>query len=302
MIGALRTSGTAKDDLVLIGAEMVTGNAATDISDFSPQWQKGLGRYFQSDPFRNIIPLNVHEYVHTQQTGFGNSLLGRSLFEGTCDFVTELVTGKAMPLSYMAYGPMHEAELKEKFQIEMFNPFLDNWFYNQTNEHPDLGYYMGYAICRSYYQQATNKKQAIKEMIELDYNNDRAVVAFTNKARFFSESVEQLYDQHERRRPIVTAVHPINGQDSLVDASVKEIQIEFSTVMAHNTGTDYGSGGKEQFPVVGQPGFSADKRSYTYLVDLQPGRTYSFKVTGGGFRSKEGYLLKDYEVKFRTKE
>ncbi|WP_125917187.1 hypothetical protein [Hymenobacter coccineus] len=97
----------------------------------------------------------MHEYVHTQEHGPGNTVLGQALYEGTCDLVAELVTGKKRQLPYMSYGPAHEAALKERFKREMFTPNISNWFYNPLDKPghvPDLGYYMGYAIGKRHYQ------------------------------------------------------------------------------------------------------------------------------------------------------
>ncbi|GAA4303846.1 hypothetical protein [Nibribacter koreensis] len=303
-IGMLRTVGTFKDNMVLIGTEIATGNTSVDLSELPQNLQTYLSRYFKQDPFTYIIPLNVHEYIHTQQKGLGSDLLGKALFEGACDFLSELVTGTRMPLPYMEYGPKHEPELKEQFKAEMFAPLQDNWFYNQSADHPDLGYYMGYSICKSYYQQAKNKRQAIKEMIELDYDNPAATEAFLAASMYYQEPINrsQLLQAYEAKRPIITHISPITGSDSLVDASVKELRVEFSHVMSRFTATDYGAGGKEEWPVVGRKGFSEDKKAYIYLVDLQPGKTYSLKLNGGGFSAVNGYPLKTYEIRFKTKE
>jgi hypothetical protein len=308
-VGALRSNGTTKDNMVLIGAEMTTGTPATDVSEFPAATQTFLTRYFNSQPFKNIVVLNVHEYVHTQEKGPPKTnLLAQALYEGTCDVVAELVTGKLPTLPYVAYGPTHEVALKERFKAEMFSPYLYNWFYNQTsddpNHVPDLGYYMGYAICKTYYQHAKDKKLAIKELIELDYTNETAVESLLRKSAYYPElpSKAQLLEAFENSRPMVTQVPTISA-DGYVDASVKEIQVDFSTIMAPNTSTDYGPGGKEQWPIVGRGSFSADKKSFTYKVDLQPGHTYSFvlNLNGGGFRSTDGRPLRPYEVKFKTK-
>ena len=303
-IGVLSSGGTTQDSMILIGAEIATGNSSTDISEFPESTQKFLSRVYKGEPFKNIIPVNVHEYVHTQQKGLGSDLLGRAILEGTCDFVAELVTGITMPLSYMEYGPKHEAELKQKFKAEMFEPGIGNWFYNQQAAQPDLGYYMGYAICKAYYKQAKNKQQAIKDMIELKYDDAAAVEAFLAKSKFYQEPIRkaELQKAYEARQPVITRISPLSGPDSLIDASVQEIRIEFSAEMDRFTATDYGTGGKEQFPVVAQPGFSADKRTYVYKVRLEPGREYSFRMNGGGFRSLDGYPLNTYEVRFRTKK
>lgn len=306
-IGALRSGGTTKDSLVLIGAEMTTGTLETDISDLPKNMQAFLTRLFKSQPLKNIVVLNVHEYVHTQEKAPPeNNLLGQALYEGTCDLVAELVTEKLPMLPYVAYGPAHEALLKERFKADMFSPYIGNWFYNQIsddpNHVPDLGYYMGYAICKAYYQQAKNKKQAVKELIELDYTDERAVEACLQKSAYYHNlpSKTQLLAAYEASRPVVAQV-PAISTDGYVDASVKEIRVDFSTAMSPYTGTDYGSGGKEQWPIVGRGSFGADKKSFTYKVELQPGRTYSFLMNGGGFRSLDGRPLRPYEVKFQTK-
>jgi hypothetical protein len=307
-IGALRSGGTTKDSLVLIGAELETGNPQTDISEFTGNDRAFLASVFARNPFDNIIPLNVHEYVHTQEHGPGNTVLGQALYEGTCDLVTELVTGRKVPLPYMTYGPAHEAELKERFKLELFTPNISNWFYNQLNKPghiPDLGYYMGYAIGKRYYQQARDKKQVIKELIELDYTNDQAVEAFLTKTRYYPQPLDkaQVLAAYEQRRPVVTRFLPAPNAAGLLDASVREIRVEFSVPMDPNShSTDYGPGGKDAFPVVKQPGFGSDKQVYTYQVALQPGHSYSFVLNGGGFQDENGYPLQQYEVKFRTRE
>jgi len=305
-IGALRSGGTYKNDMVLIGAELAMGSAEVDVSEFPASKKVFLNRLYKTQPIKHVIPLNIHEYVHTQQKGESSTLLGLALQEGTCDLVAELVTKTTMPHPYMTYGPAHEAAIREQFKAEMFLPGTDNWFYNQTsddpNHVPDLGYYMGYAISKAYYQRAKNKKQAVKELIELNYGDNEAVENLLRKSGYYAEPLNkaQLLQAYDDGRPVVTSISPAISGEGWLDASVKEIRVEFSTAMSPYTGTGYGPGGKEQFPIVGRTGFSADKKSYTYKVDLQPGRTYGF-VLEAGFQSANGRPLKPYEVKFRTR-
>ncbi|GGG43422.1 DUF2268 domain-containing putative Zn-dependent protease [Hymenobacter glacieicola] len=303
-IGALRSGGTTQDSLVLIGAEVSTGTPAVDISEFSKATQIFLANNYRTDPIKHIIPLNVHEYVHTQIRHYGQNVLGQAIYEGICDLITQLVTGKTMPYAYTSYGPQHEAALKERFKTEMFVPSFRNWFYNNSSEDPnhigDLGYYMGYAICKAYYQRATNKQQAIREMIELDYTSNLAVEAFLTKSRYFSgSSVAALRVAYERKRPYVTQIRPLVSSQA-VDASLKELIIEFSQPMSPYTSIDYGAGGKTTWPNLKKVGFATDKRSITFKVDLLPEHDYEFVVTDGGFQSEDGYPLKPYSVRFRT--
>jgi hypothetical protein len=63
-VGGLRSGGTTIDDMVLIGSEIATGNASTDVSEFPNKWLEGV---FKNQKADNIIPLNIHEYVHTSK-------------------------------------------------------------------------------------------------------------------------------------------------------------------------------------------------------------------------------------------
>lgn len=311
-IGGLRSGGTVKDSMVLIGAELATGSAVVDVSEFPAARQAFLTRFYKTEPYQHIVPLNVHEYVHTQQKGSGNTLLGQAMVEGICDLAAELIMKQSVPFPYRTYGPAHEAELKQKFKAQMFAPYYNNWFYNQVSDDPnhvgDLGYYMGYAICKSYYERAKNKKQAIRELIELDYTNDEAVEAMLQKAQYYAEPINkaQVLQAYENDRPTVVAVTPAISPDGYLDASVKEIRVVFSQPMGRTTNTDFGPGGKEEWPIAGKSSFSADKRAIVYPVALKPNHTYQFNVIGsntdGGFRSADGYPLQPYEVKFKTKE
>lgn len=117
----------------------------------------------------------------------GADLLSQAIFEGVCDFVAELVTGKTMPLPYMTFGPAHEDSLKASFREEMFAHAQNRWLYN--NGHgvsvADLGDYTGYAIAKSFYQRASDKRAAIRQMIELDFTGTLATEAFLAKSQYY---------------------------------------------------------------------------------------------------------------------
>ncbi|MBC9913827.1 DUF2268 domain-containing putative Zn-dependent protease [Chitinophaga varians] len=183
-ITAVRAAGTVQDSLALIGTEIATGNKNTDVSEFP---DKRLANFFQTQSTDNIIPVVVHEYVHTQQRSEAKILLGQALNEGACDFITELILKEPLMNSYLQYGRKNEKELKEAFKKEMLGEDFSNWLYNgsTTKTMGDLGYFMGYTICKSYYQQAKNKSQAIKDIITLNYGDQAAVVAFLEKSGYY---------------------------------------------------------------------------------------------------------------------
>jgi len=302
-IGGLRSGGTTTQDMVLIGTEIATGNPATVVSEFPDQWLAGV---FKEQSPENLIPLNIHEYVHTQQKGKSQNLLAQAIREGSCDFITELVMGQPLHTSYIKYGNEHEVPLKEKFKQEMFSKAFSRWLYNSSHAEAvaDLGYFMGYAICKSYYNQASNKKQAIKEIINLNYSDNKKVEAFLKKSAYYNEPFDkaQLIRDFEARLPLLSTLEPFSNGNTAVDASHNEITLVFSKPMGKGYSLDYGTKGKDYFPITGVTGFSADKKKLTLKMTLQPDHEYEFIVTDGGFKSEDGYpLLKPYTIKFKTK-
>jgi hypothetical protein len=63
----------------------------------------------------------------------------------------------------------------------------------------------------------------------------------------------------------------------------------------------YGKRGKEYSPIVGVVGFSDDGTSFTLKVDMKPNHEYEFIITDKSFKSTDGYPLRPYEVRFKTK-
>jgi len=86
----------------------------------------------------------------------------------------------------MTYGKANEQSVWASFQKEMLRKDRKNWLYNGTsapNGHADLGYFVGYAICKSYYDKQKDKQDALKEIIELNYG-EKKVVEFLKKSGY----------------------------------------------------------------------------------------------------------------------
>jgi hypothetical protein len=302
-IGGLRSGGTTMNDMVLVGAEIATGNVTTDVSEFPNKWLEGVFKSQQAD---NIVPLNIHEYVHTQQNGETQNLLGQAIKEGACVFITELVIGKPLQNNYLVYGREHEGELKESFKLDMFTPAYSNWLYNgsTTKTVADLGYFMGYTICKAFYNKSPDKRRAIKDIIELNYSDTTAVENFLTKSKYYTEPInkQELVQRFVAKQPYVLKLEPFMNGDTLVDATVKELKIVFSSPMnKKGYSISYGERGKDYSPVAGIVGFSDDGTSFTLSLDMKPDHEYKFIITDRSFKSVEGYPLKPYEVKFKTK-
>jgi len=301
-IGGLRSGGTIAGNLVLIGTEIAAGNASTDVSEFPDKWLEGV---FREQDLEHIVDLNIHEYVHTQQKGEGSDLLTQSIAEGSSDFIAELVTGRPVRSNYITYGKEHEGELKEKFKLDMFTTAYGNWLYNGSYAKTvaDLGYFMGYQICRSYYTQTKNKSAAIQRIIELDYSDSNAAETFLKESNYYDESINkaELIRNFEAMQPVVVSVAPAANGDTLVDPSIKELKIFFSKPMQNAYSINFGVSGKEGYPIVGINGFSEDKKSLSVKTELKPRHEYEFILTDRSFASSDGYPLRTYVVRFRTK-
>jgi hypothetical protein len=176
-IGIKNTGGTISNDFVLIGTEMATST-------------EGIKASSGNDIVQKIKHFVAHECVHTQQKQSLDSaairceLLYKALQEGSCDFIAELIIGTPRNNEY---GDKNENRLWIEFKNELCNQNISNWLYKGSSAKdrpPDLGYYIGYKIAQEYYKNATDKKQAIIDIIEM-----------TNPIRFLELS---KYDQKKK--------------------------------------------------------------------------------------------------------
>ena len=125
------------------------------------------------DRFVRII---AHEYIHVQQAAALNddehpTLLERSLIEGAAEFGAELLTGQpgeATSAQMKALTQGHEKEIEIAFLADEDSTDLSKWLDNSSyDKQGDLGYWVGYRIAKSYYQHASDKRRALREIIEM---------------------------------------------------------------------------------------------------------------------------------------
>lgn len=300
-IGGLNAGGTVSGNMVLVGAELATGIGSTEVSEFKDDWLKGM---FANQSLDNIVSLNIHEYIHTQQTGYQNRVLNQAIKEGSCDLIAELVMNESPQRKYISYGMAHDAEIKTRFKKEMFTGNLADWFYNgrQKGEGADLGYYVGYVISKMYYQNAKDKKQAIKEIIELNYGDNKAVEDFLDQSKFFKEKASTLVKEYQNQLPYVVKIEPANGSMD-VNADTKELRITFSQEMVPGKYSfNLSDKGKEFNPMTKIAGMENNDKTLLVLIDLKPNKEYEFVLTNRGFISKEGHPLRDEKlvINFKT--
>lgn len=305
-IGALRTNGTTLDSLVLIGAELAMADKNT-IADEFPQQSKAFRRsFFDSNPIQNLVLLNIHEYVHTQQKPVVHNLLSYVISEGVAEFVSSKAMNTSSVVPAINYGKNNAEKVRAKFEQEMFYiNNQNNWLWSDAQNEfgvRDLGYYIGYQMCENFYTQSENKEEAIKTMIELDYTNETEIEDFVKKSAYFSKSLDELYRDFESSRPTVLGIKQFKNNSKKVSPQLKEITIEFSEALnGYNTGVDFGQLGQEAFPK-NDPSkrfWSNGNLSWTITVDLEPNKKYQLLITNN-FRTAKGIPLKPYLIEFET--
>jgi hypothetical protein len=122
------------------------------------------------DRFVHVI---AHEYVHAQQSPvLANNehptVLERSLVEGAAEFVGELTSGQVAYSVFGASTKGHELAIETAFAADEDKTDLSAWLDNGTATAPgDLGYWVGYRVCKAYYEHAANKRRAIREIIQM---------------------------------------------------------------------------------------------------------------------------------------
>jgi hypothetical protein len=189
-MGIMNTGGTISNNFVLIGTEIITSTKQMDLSEFeNNEYRKTFEG--SEEMLSKIKSLVAHECVHTQQAKSTDpdaikcELLYRALREGSADFIAELVSGNK---KINEYGDKNEKQIWADFKNELCNENSNNWLYNSStvkNKPADLGYFVGYKIAKEYYNNASDKKQAVNDIIDM-----------RNPIRFLELS---KYDQKEKK-------------------------------------------------------------------------------------------------------
>lgn len=164
LIGILNTGGTTSERALLIGAEMYGRTPQTPTEELN-DWLKTV-----LAPVESIPHIVAHELIHYQQKypETEPTLLSQAIREGSADFLSELISGRHINAHVHAYAVPRRAELWKEFKEKMHGKELAGWLYSSTGGRPnDLGYWIGYEITKAYYDKAPDKRQAIKEILEI---------------------------------------------------------------------------------------------------------------------------------------
>lgn len=186
-IGNLKGGGTVINGNLIIGSELASSDKTVDYSELPKNYQERMKIN------SGILFLTAHELVHTQQNlnNSGNTnLLGLCLKEGSADFIAELLLKKKVEAPYIEYGLKNQCKIWNEFKAEMYSYDYQNWLSNTAtikDKPADLGYFVGYIITKNYYKNSLNKKQAIKEILTLDFTDKNATEKFLKNLKYTCE-------------------------------------------------------------------------------------------------------------------
>lgn len=169
-IGSLNSGEITESNKILIGAEIAGGDGVADVSELS-DWLRSLFRLNN-----DVIYIKINKTIHAKHknTGKAHSLLEACIHGGAADFIAEKLLEREIKTPYITYGLAHAEELWNKFNEEMYAVETKKWFYN----HPDmpvagLGYFIGYMICKTYYNSADDKTKSIAGILDLKYGDGK---------------------------------------------------------------------------------------------------------------------------------
>lgn len=170
VIGKLNSAGTVSSDGLIIAIDQACMSPAADTTELNT-WEK-----HNISTFKNLPYTVAHELIHYEQDGMASdtTLLAAAIKEGMADFIGALISGKSANERLLIFAKGKEKAIWTDFKKEMYLDRAYNWIANseqETAEKPaDLGYWVGYQICKAYYNQAKDKKKAIYEMLHIqDY-------------------------------------------------------------------------------------------------------------------------------------
>ncbi len=302
-IGAFRSGGMISENNVLISCELSLADKST-ITDELPEWRQPF--YKEYNPIEGLSLLCTHEYVHTQQKELVQNLLSMCMYEGVAEFISCKATGEKSDCPAIEFGKANAEIVLQQFVSDLYIMSNDyNWLYGQNRNDlkvRDLGYYIGYEICERYYNLSADKSKAIKELIELDYTNEKEVERIIDKTNFLPKKLEELNSDYEKQRPTVTGIAQFKNGSKKIKPGLTRITVTFSKPLnKNNTGIDFGPLGENFCPQIKQQenGWSEDGKSWTFEADLKPNQRYQILISNN-FRMEDGVRLKPYLIDITT--
>lgn len=168
VIGAFTSAGTVTANGLLIGINQICKTDSTRADELSDRLKTRMNNISY---LPNII---AHEAIHFQQDGMNSddtTTLRSVIVEGMADFIGELISGATANPVLFSWAKGKEKTIWSRFEKDMYQSRYSNWIANSKTSSPDnppdQGYWIGYQICKSFYEKAKDKKKAIYDMLHI---------------------------------------------------------------------------------------------------------------------------------------
>ncbi len=133
--------------------------------------------YLNRDIEERFVHAIAHEYIHVQQAKQSPAfyddpkptVLEITLIEGAAEFVATRIAGEeSFQSPYAPANRADDAAVESRFVADEDDTDTSKWVGDGTLTTPgDLGYWIGYRIVESYYERAADKRQALRDIIEI---------------------------------------------------------------------------------------------------------------------------------------
>jgi uncharacterized protein YjaZ len=182
VIGRWNSAGTVSGNGLLIGTDMMSKSDAVPVNELT-LWEKNNYKSIDNLPY-----IVAHELIHSQQDNMkgDTTTLSACIREGMADFIGELIAGKNSNPRLLVFAKGKEKQIWKDFEKDIYLKRAGNWIANsgqETSDHPaDMGYWVGYQVCKSYYEEMQDKRQAVYDMLHIqDYKE------FLYKSRYVAK-------------------------------------------------------------------------------------------------------------------
>jgi len=165
LVGKYQSNGTISKNGLLIGTEILARTPKSDTA----KWNDDILRISME---RKHIPVTVsHELVHFNQDKMkdGNTLLWKSVREGSAEFIAELISGET-DANYKKFKGK-ELEVWNDFKNDKNKSIWSSWQQESESRPRNAGYWVGYMICKAYYEKVGDKEKVVKDILSIqDYS------------------------------------------------------------------------------------------------------------------------------------
>jgi hypothetical protein len=276
------------------GPKVVHTDGKEDLYAIIGTWQMDSDDLPKYDD--EVLPTIIHEYNHS----FINYLVyaNESQLKTAGETIQPPVAEKMRKQAYgnwqtiLVESLVRAAVVRYLFEHESQMPVT----YKELTQQRNIGFLWIHELSAllGTYENSRNQYPTFRSFFPLivGYFND-----FSKRVAYEARGFEEMV-------PHVASMSPFANSSQDVDPSLTQITFTFDKPLNPKGGVsiNYGQKGSEHYPVEKFLGYNETGSTITLQVKLKPDWEYEFVLTGLSFKTKDGYPLQPYTVKFKTRK